>query len=87
MLRPVKQGCAERSSYRLLAMAVLCVLVTALMTTQSALADDYSAGWGPAVGTKMPVLEAPDQSGNLRTMDNLAGEQGLLLFLSRSADW
>ena len=50
-------------------------------------AEDYSAGWGPAVGTTMPLLSAPDHAGAARTLDNLAGEQGLLLFLSRSADW
>ena len=51
------------------------------------MADEYSASWGPAVGSQLPVLEAPDQSGALRTLDDLAGEQGLLLFLNRSADW
>ncbi len=35
----------------------------------------------------MPLLEAPDHTGTLRTLPDLAGEQGLLLFLSRSADW
>ncbi len=50
-------------------------------------ADDYSAGWGPAVGSSMPMLAAPDQAGLERGLANLSGEQGLLLFLSRSADW
>jgi hypothetical protein len=50
-------------------------------------ADDYSAGWGPAVGANIPVLEAQDQAGELRNLSALTGEQGLLLFLSRSADW
>ncbi len=87
MLRQVKQACAEPPSHGLLVKVLLCGLLTVLLSTQSALADDYSAGWGPAVGAKMRVLEAPDQSGNLRTLDNLTGKQGLLLFLSRSADW
>ena len=52
-----------------------------------ALAQDYSDEWGPAVGTRIPVLEAYDQAGNLRTLENLSGDRGLLLFLNRSADW
>lgn len=50
-------------------------------------ADDYARDWGPQLGTPMPLLEAQDQAGASRTLDNLQGEQGLLLFLSRSADW
>jgi hypothetical protein len=50
-------------------------------------ADQYAAAWGPAVGAKLPLLQAPDQSGAVRDLSNLSGEQGLLLFLSRSADW
>jgi len=57
------------------------------LSAVSALADDYSDGWGPPIGSILPILEAPDQSGRIRTLDNLSGEQGLLLFLNRSADW
>jgi hypothetical protein len=52
-----------------------------------AIADDYSDQWGPEIGSDLPVLEAFDQAGTLRTLDNLSGAQGLLLFLNRSADW
>ncbi len=52
----------------------------------SALAD-YAGDWGPEPGSQIPMLEAYDQDGNLRTLDSLAGEHGLLLFLNRSADW
>lgn len=52
-----------------------------------ALADDYSDSWGPAIGSTLPMLEAPDQSGDMRTLDDLSGKRGLLLFLNRSADW
>ncbi len=57
------------------------------LSAMVALADDYSDDWGPAIGTRLPVLEAPDQTGRVRTLDDLSGEQGLLLFLNRSADW
>lgn len=50
-------------------------------------ADDYASQWAPPVGTLLPVLEAQDHTGELRTLANLGGEQGLLLFLNRSADW
>ena len=50
-------------------------------------ADDYSDGWGPAIGTPMPALNAPDHTGAPRSLSDLAGEEGLLLFVSRSADW
>jgi hypothetical protein len=49
--------------------------------------DDYAKQWAPPVGTAMPMLMAPDQSGAARNLQSLAGEQGLLLFLNRSADW
>ena len=42
--------------------------------------------WGPAVGTQV-VIAAPDQTGTQRTVGDLAGRNGLLLFLNRSADW
>ena len=68
-------------------MAALAGLLIALGSVGSATADEYSDEWGPAVGSELPVLEAYDQAGNLRTLADLAGERGLLLFMSRSADW
>ena len=58
-----------------------------LLGSGSALASEYSESWGPAVGSTPPLLEAPDQTGAMRSLQDLAGEQGLLLFLNRSADW
>lgn len=51
------------------------------------MADEYTDKWGPQLGEKLPVLEAYDHTGALRTLENLRGERGLLLFLNRSADW
>lgn len=48
---------------------------------------DYVDGWGPALGSFMPPLEAVDETGTVRTLEDLSGDQGLLLFLNRSADW
>ncbi len=50
-------------------------------------AGDYASAWGPAIGSTLPMLEAPDQAGVVRNLANLSGESGLLLLLSRSADW
>lgn len=50
-------------------------------------ADQYAEQWGPAVGAQVPLLAAPDQSGAERMLADLSGDQGLLLFLNRSADW
>jgi peroxiredoxin len=45
--------------------------------------------WAPEypVGTAIPLLEAPDQNGNIQTLDSLSGEAGLVLVISRSFDW
>lgn len=61
--------------------------LSALLAGTGASAADYAAGWGPEIGSPLPVLEAPDQTGTTRTLEDLTGEQGLLLFLNRSADW
>ncbi len=53
----------------------------------AAIAGDYVESWGPPVGTAAPALLAQDQDGVTRNLDSLAGENGLLLVLSRSADW
>lgn len=50
-------------------------------------ADEYSAGWGPSVGTVLPPIAAVDQAGVEHHLASLSGDHGLLLFLSRSADW
>lgn len=49
--------------------------------------DGYAAQWGPAVGTPLPMLDAPDQEGMRRRFADLSGEHGLLLFFNRSTDW
>lgn len=49
--------------------------------------EAYAAQWGPPLHSSLPRLEAHDHSGALRTLANLTGEQGLLLVISRSADW
>lgn len=68
------------------AMNAAAVLVAAMLAS-AALAEDYVEGWGLAVGAEVPAIQAQDQSGTLRDLASLAGEQGLLLIVNRSADW
>jgi hypothetical protein len=42
---------------------------------------------GPAVGSKIPALEAVDQFGKRQTFESLRGPKGLALLFVRSADW
>lgn len=66
------------------------LLVGVLATAAVALpvgASEYQDAWGPAVGTAMPAVSAPDQSGERRDLADLAGKRGTLLFVVRSADW
>ena len=52
-----------------------------------ALAGDYAQSWGVSAGSSAPAISAEDQSGVVRDLASLAGEHGLLLVMSRSADW
>ena len=52
-----------------------------------AMGGEYQDEWGPAAGTEMPAIAAADQHGELRSLDDLKGEHGMLLFMVRSADW
>jgi hypothetical protein len=61
--------------------------VVAAGAAMAAEADPYSDAWGPAVGVVAPAITAVDQTGAQRDLASLASEQGLLLVLSRSADW
>lgn len=42
---------------------------------------------GPEVGTRIPEFAARDQTGELRTFEDLTGPEGLLLLFHRTADW
>lgn len=62
-------------------------LVTLIFCSQWALAQDFN--WAPEfpVGSTIPVLEAPDQNGDVQTLSTLSGEKGVILMFSRSFDW
>jgi len=48
---------------------------------------DENMKTGPAVGSKVPPIEAVDQFGKRQTFDSLRGPSGLVLLFVRSADW
>lgn len=60
-----------------------CLLVVSAQARGQAFdwASDYP------VGSALPVLEAPDQNGNMHTLASLTGDTGLLLVFNRSFDW
>ena len=64
---------------------------TALLGTCLALfasgASAEAADWGPEVGGALPAIEAPDETGTRRTLEDLTGSNGLLFLFSRSVDW
>ena len=67
--------------------ATLAIGALAVSSFLDARAADYVDSWGPPVGSQIPTVAAPDQHGALRDVSNLSGENGLLLFTVRSADW
>ncbi len=62
-------------------------IVLLMLCASAAQAQSYVDVWGPPVGAEAPLLDANDQTGTARTLDNLAGERGLLLIFNRSVDW
>ena len=57
-----------------------------LMFAASVQAQEYADTWGPSLGS-VHAIAATDQLGAQRSLNDLSGEKGLLLFLNRSADW
>ena len=72
------------SLFKRFSLFFICTLV---FSTQLAVAQEFV--WAPDFpeGSSIPVLEAPDQNGNIQTLVTLTGEKGLILFFLRSVDW
>jgi peroxiredoxin len=47
----------------------------------------FAHEFGPRVGATMPAISAQDQAGAQRNLTSLAGENGTVLLVTRSADW
>jgi hypothetical protein len=54
-----------------------------LLAVVSAGAREY----GPAIGTRLPSFELPDQAGKLHSLKSLLGPKGAVILFYRSADW
>jgi peroxiredoxin len=73
----------------------LLLALTALLAATPALAQDDPAGlasqaaldFGPAVGDTAPAFSVADTGGAPRSLADLAGPQGLVLYFNRSLDW
>lgn len=68
--------------FRLFALALLFCSNSLVMSEVEA----AEQAWGPAIGTQVDI-RAEDETGRERTVADMAGEKGLLLFFNRSADW
>lgn len=79
-MRKAQSGPFGRLSWCLLGLFVL-------FQAPQALAEDFV--WAPdfPVGTAIPEISAQDQDGTIRMFENLKGEKGLVLVLSRSFEW
>lgn len=42
---------------------------------------------GPEIGDKIPIFELADQNGQVRSINDLVGDNGALLNFYRSASW
>lgn len=60
-------------------------VVATLALVSAASAQTHTLG--PAIGATLPMIEAPDQDGATRSLSSLAGPNGLVLLVTRSADW
>jgi len=43
--------------------------------------------YGPAIGSRLPSFELPDQEGKPRSLKSLLGPKGAVILFYRSADW
>lgn len=59
--------------------------VAAISIVGAAFAQTHSAG--PVIGTTLPAISAPDETGATRTLTSLSGQNGVVLLVTRSADW
>ncbi len=73
------------NAFTKLSVLLSTLLLNAIMLT--ATAQEFV--WAPeiSIGSKLPDLSARDQNGTLQSFDELAGDKGLIVVMSRSFDW
>jgi len=77
-------GNAARTS---LLLRFTAALLAALVLSSAAAAQEWE--WAPKFqpGDQLPPIQSQDQNGELRQLQDLVGDKGLILVLSRSFDW
>jgi peroxiredoxin len=72
-------------------LSILCAVIGAALFTLIASPSppvNAAEDLGPAIGVRAPDIGSPpDQTGTPRTLQSLMGQNGLVLFFFRSADW
>ncbi len=68
-------------------MRLLTGLIMAAAMSFAASASAQTHDFGPAVGATLPAIAAQDQDGARRDLASLSGPNGLVLLVTRSADW
>ena len=63
------------------------VLAATVLIAIFSVASDYVDTWGPPVGSRVEPFSLSDNAGKTRSMADLMGAKGLLVFFNRSADW
>ncbi len=66
-------------------MITTAVLAAAALQAQSAQVDVTRLG--PQVGARVADFSLPDQNGQKRSLESVAGPKGTMLVFFRSADW
>ena len=77
----------RRARMRSSAVARLISILVGLAFAGASAADEYSDGWGPAVGSIVGDLGFVGADGAPVQLSEVQGTNGTLLFLNRSADW
>jgi len=68
-------------------MRFLSGLIVAAAMSFAASTSAQTHSFGPAVGATLPAIAAQDQDGARRDLASLSGPNGLVLLVTRSADW
>lgn len=68
---------------------LLMPIIGAALLLVTSLSNAQEFIWAPdfPVGSQIPAIDAPDQTGSRRSLEDLSGDKGLVLVLSRSFDW
>jgi hypothetical protein len=69
------------------------IVISALSCSQNTENNDHSFdrklgfSTGPNIGEKVPAFQLPDQDGNIKSLNDLVGENGAIINFHRSASW